>query len=182
VFLCAACGFRHADTLLPRIQEPTEFTIRVEGEQDLFVRAVKSSSATVELPELGLLWEPGPASIAEVTNVEGLIRHFGDAVARAKALFPAPEAQSKAVELTRRLEALVAGKEPATLILKDPYGNSALLGEAPRVARRVLPAAEAEALDTGEYVLEVAPDGRPKRLHPARDSSDGPPVSGEGLS
>lgn len=167
VFLCPACGFRHADTLLPRIQEPTEFTLRIEGERDLFVRAVKSSSATVSLPELGLLWEPGPASVAKVTNVEGLVQHFEEAVARARTLFPEPAAQARADELEGKLAAVREGKQPVTLVVKDPYGNSALIGDTDRIARRTLPPEEASSLATGEYVVESSPDGHPKRLRHA---------------
>lgn len=170
VFLCPACGFRHADTLVPRIGEPMEFSIRIEGERDLFVRAVKSSSATVSIPELGLLWEPGPASVAEVTNVEGLLNHFQDAIDRARVLFPEPEAQKRALNLSRRIRALIDGRTSVTLLLRDPYGNSALVGEPPRVTRRVLGAAEAAELATGEYILEASNDGRPVQLRPARET------------
>ena len=66
IVICAECGFRHADTLIPRVSAPVEYSLRVESEQDLFVRAVKSSSGTIAVPEMGLLWEPGPASLAEI--------------------------------------------------------------------------------------------------------------------
>jgi zinc finger protein len=169
VFMCPACGFRHADTLIPRVGEPTEFTLRVEGERDLFIRVVKSSSATVEVPELGLLWEPGPASEAEVTNVEGLIVHFEDAVGRARVLFPGRDAQERADELSDKLQALRDARGQATLVLKDPYGNSALVGGEGRVRRRVMGAEEASALATGEYILEASSAGRPEQLRRATD-------------
>lgn len=170
VFLCGACGFRHADTLLPRISEPTEFRLAVEEERDMVIRAVKSSSATVSIPELGLLWEPGPASIAEVTNVEGLIQHFEDAVLRARALFPEEKAQARADELEALLAAVREGGHRVTLVVQDPYGNSALIADTPRLARRVMSPDEAAALSTGEYVLEASREGRPHKLRP----TDGP--------
>jgi len=172
VFMCAACGFRHADTLLPRIGEPTEFSIRLTQERDMVIRAVKSSSATVAVPDLGLLWEPGPASIAEVTNVEGLLLRFEEAIGRARVLYPEPEARARADELSGRLKALIDGRASATLVIKDPYGNSALIGGPPRVARRVIPADEAAELLTGEYILDASDVGQPVRLRPVRDPAD----------
>ncbi len=155
VFLCTQCGFRHAETLIPRTQAPVEHTIRVEGDGDLFVRVVKSSSATVEVGELGLLWEPGPASVAEVTNVEGLLRRFEDAVHRAMTLFATTETDSRGAELLDALESAIQGKLPLTLSLKDPYGNSALIDPRGRAQSRPLPPEEAELLVTGEYILDL---------------------------
>jgi zinc finger protein len=159
IFLCASCGFRHTDTLIPRISEPVEFVVHVEREADLSIRAVKSSSATVAVPELGLLWEPGPASIAQVTNVEGLLRHFDDAVARAIALFGTDDVRRKGERIRAALDDIIESRRSSDLVLKDPYGNSALIDPGGRVRRRTLEAAEASELMTGEYVFEVGQGG-----------------------
>ena len=155
VFLCAQCGFRHTDMVVPRRSTPTEFSIRVEGERDLFVRAVKSSSATVEVPELGLLWEPGPASTAEVTNVEGLLMRFDDAVRRAMALFEGEDTAAKGREILAALAEATDGRRTVTVVLRDPYGNSALIDPRGRATRRELSEKEAEDLATGEYVFDL---------------------------
>ncbi len=169
IFLCAACGFKHSDTLLPRHGAPSEFKLAIEGDRDMFVRAVKSSSATVEVPELGLLWEPGPASNSEVTNVEGLLRHFEDAVERAMVLFDTEATSVKGREILGKVAALIEGRGRATLLVKDPYGNSALIDPRGRATRRELGTDEARALRTGEYILEVR-GGKPagvRRNRPA---------------
>jgi zinc finger protein len=155
VFLCSKCAFRHTDMVIPRRSTPTEYSIRVEGERDLFVRAVKSSSATVEVPELGLLWEPGPASNAEVTNVEGLLMRFDDAVRRAMVLFEGEESAAKAREILAALAEATDGKRVVTVVMRDPYGNSALIDPRGRATRRELSEREAEELATGEYVFDM---------------------------
>jgi zinc finger protein len=155
VFLCARCGFRHTDMMIPRRSTPTEYSIKVEGERDLFVRAVKSCSATVEVPELGLLWEPGPASNAEVTNVEGLLMRFDDAVRRAMALFEGEDNAAKAREILAALADANDGRRVVTVVIRDPYGNSALIDPRGRVTRRELSPKEAEELATGEYVFDL---------------------------
>lgn len=155
IFLCSRCGFKHADTMMPRRGLPVEYSIRVESEADLFVRAVKSSSATVAVPELGLLWEPGPASLAEVTNVEGLLRRFEDAVRRAMSLFESEETASRGQKLLDDLDAVIEGRAQASVVMKDPYGNSALLDPSGRVTKRDLSPTEASDLVTGEYILDT---------------------------
>jgi zinc finger protein len=163
IFICPACGFKHADTMLPKRSAATEYSIEVRDDADLFVRAVKSSSATVAVPDLGLLWEPGPASLAQVTNVEGLLRKFEDAVRRAMALFDDGATQANARKLIRELHAVIAGRARVKLVMKDPYGNSALLDDRGRVTIRELPEKEAAELVTGEYVIDIE-DGRPAGL------------------
>jgi zinc finger protein len=167
VFLCPACGFKHADTLIPRIGEPAEFSLRVSKEEDMFVRAVKSSSATVEIPELGLLWEPGPASLSEVTNVEGLLRRFDDAVGRAQVLFGTKQAKAKGDQIRAKIAAVIDGKGVLTVLLKDPYGNSALIDPSGRVKRRVMSPQEAREMPTGEYLLEMGDNGTPSSVRRA---------------
>jgi zinc finger protein len=163
VFMCRSCGFRHADTMLSKRGSPAEYSLKVVDDGDLFVRAVKSSSATVVVPELGLLWEPGPASTAEVTNAEGLLRRFEDAVRRAMTLFEGEETQARGRQLLRQIDAVIAGRKVVTLVLKDPYGNSALLDDRGRVVRRDLSVKEAAELMTGEYVFDMG-EGRPTGL------------------
>jgi len=159
IFLCADCGFRHTDTLIPRVGQAVEYSLRVDTEQDLFVRAVKSSSATVAVEEMGLLWEPGPASLAEVTNVEGLLRHFESAILSAKALFATDEVHRKGDELLEQLRAVIDGKRACLLSVKDPYGNSALIDPRGKVSRRELAPLEASELATGEYIIELGGEG-----------------------
>lgn len=155
VFLCPQCGFRHADTLMARQQAACEYAVLIEGDDDLSLRAVKSSSATVEVAELGLLWEPGPASLAEVTNVEGLLRHFEDAVHRAITLFASPQTTAKGEEILDALGQVIAGRRSVRLVLKDPYGNSALIDPRGKAVRRDLAPEEARELLTGEYIFEM---------------------------
>ena len=163
VFLCPACGFKHADTMLPKRSAATEYSIEVRDDADLFVRAVKSSSATVAVPDLGLLWEPGPASLSQVTNVEGLLRRFEDAVRRAMALYDDKETQANGIKMIAKLDAVIAGNARVTVVMKDPYGNSALLDDRGRVTIRKLPDKEAAELLTGEYVIDIE-DGKPAGL------------------
>jgi zinc finger protein len=163
IFLCAACGFKHADTMLPKRSAPTEYSIEVRDDGDLFVRAVKSSSATVAVPEFGLLWEPGPASESQVTNVEGLLRRFEDALHRAMTLYGDDETQARGAALIEKIEAVIDGRARATVVMRDPYGNSALLDDRGRVTVRELAAKEAAELLTGEYVIDIE-DGRPAGL------------------
>src|SRR5688500_2975447 len=73
VFICTTCGFRHSDVIHGKTHAPQRWTYQTSSEADMSVRVVRSTSGTVKIPELGVLIEPGPASEAFVTNIEGIL-------------------------------------------------------------------------------------------------------------
>ena len=67
---CRACGFSRSDVEAAEKKEPCKITFTVENENDLKVRVVKSSEATVRIPQLRMTMEPGESSVGFITNIE----------------------------------------------------------------------------------------------------------------
>lgn len=82
---CPKCGYKHSDVLLKDVKPPTRYVMTVNSIHDLDVRVVKSSTATVRIPELGFEMTPGPASKGFITNVEGILNRVIDAIERISA-------------------------------------------------------------------------------------------------
>ncbi|HJJ46826.1 MAG TPA: ZPR1 zinc finger domain-containing protein [Methanocorpusculum sp.] len=74
------CGFRIVDTLILNDREPCMWEMKVSLPEDLNARVIRSSSATFEIPELGIEVKPGPACSGFVSNVEGMLARAEDAV------------------------------------------------------------------------------------------------------
>ena len=162
--LCRECRFRHADVLLTQQGPPTRHTLRVRDAKDLSARVVRSSSGTVRVPELGAVMEPGPRSDAFISNAEGVLHRFRDILgflARNGNTKPRREAARAALD---RLAGMIDGKEPFTLIIEDPYGNSGILHEGARVDP--LTDKEIRGLKTGVFTLELRPGGPRARASP----------------
>ena len=70
---CDRCGYRHSDFMLTQHREPTRYSYLVTKEADMSVRVVRSSSGTIRIPEFGITVEPGMASEAFVSNIEGIL-------------------------------------------------------------------------------------------------------------
>jgi len=103
--------------------------VRIEEPGDLSTRVVRSTTGTIRIPELGLAVEPGTACEGFVTNVEGVLSRFERAVA---IILADPESDEEQEAALRMQEALAAAREvasPFTVVLEDPAGNSALVGE-----------------------------------------------------
>ncbi|NLA99829.1 MAG: ZPR1 zinc finger domain-containing protein [Methanomicrobiales archaeon] len=126
---CDACGYRHTDTIILGEGDPARWTVRVEEPGDLTTRVARSTTGRIEIPELGLVVEPGTACEGFVTNIEGILYRFEQAV---ETVLANPESEDERAAALRVMEAIAAAREvafPFTLILEDPAGNSALVGE-----------------------------------------------------
>ncbi|MDD1666202.1 MAG: ZPR1 zinc finger domain-containing protein [Methanomicrobiales archaeon] len=136
------CGYRHADTMILGEAEPARWEIGVEGPEDLNARVVRSASGTLQIPELGVEIDPGPACEGFVSNVEGVLDRIDDVVAGVLT-WAEGEERENALVLRRRIELAREGSLPFTLTIEDPTGNSAIAS--PRATKAPIPPCEEEA-------------------------------------
>ncbi len=126
---CDTCGYRHTDTIILGESDPVRWTVRVEEPGDLAIRVARSTTGTIEIPELGLAVEPGTACEGFVTNIEGILSRFEQAV---ETILANPESEGERAAALRMQETIGAAREvafPFTVIIEDPAGNSALVSE-----------------------------------------------------
>ncbi|ASJ11775.1 ZPR1 zinc finger domain-containing protein [Thermococcus thioreducens] len=157
--ICERCGYRNADVMILEDRPPKLYSVKVEEEKDLFTRVVRSKSGTIELEEIGVKIEPGPAAEGFVSNVEGVLERVRETLIMAKHFREQEgdkEAVRKAEEILDYIEEVKEGKKPLTVRIMDPLGNSALIGE--KVKSRLLTQEEIRSLSLGPYVL-VEPEG-----------------------
>src|SRR3989344_4195209 len=64
---CNSCGYFMSDVEAEQIKEPLRYAIEIDHEDDMKIRIVKSSNATVKVKELKMTMEPGTSSIGFVT-------------------------------------------------------------------------------------------------------------------
>ncbi len=151
---CKSCGYRHTDFILTETKEPTRHRFEIRLEDDMMVRVVRSSSGTIRIPKLGILIEPGIASDAFITNVEGIIVRVEGILAQLHNDAEDADTRAKVDELRDVFQAMRTGNaEPAELILEDPFGNSAIIDERAIVER--IPAHEAAKLKVGMFVHDL---------------------------
>lgn len=150
---CERCGYRHTDFVLTAAHEPTRYRYRVAAADDLMVRVVRSGSGTLRIPELGITIEPGMASEAFVSNVEGVLVRVERVLDQLLRDADTEEVRAKAAGLVETLGAIRDGRgPPVTLVVEDPFGNSRILAEG-AVEERI-PPEEAERLKVGMLVFD----------------------------
>lgn len=148
---CEECGFKHSDIICLETKEPVKYTLKIDKNK-MNIRVVKSQSATITIPELGLKVEPGPQSQGYVSNVEGILERFKKAVKTALSWAEDETTKSNAIKILKDLEDIKSEDNVATLIIEDPFGHSLIEDEDAVVDK--LSTDEIEKLKTGFTTFE----------------------------
>lgn len=154
--ICSNCGYRHNDFYITQQHDPIRLKLPIRKESDLNVRVVRSTSGTIRIPELGVMVEPGPASEAYITNVEGVLNRVIDAINIAISEPQDEEHRRKGEEILELIDKVKSGNFKITLIIEDPYGNSAIISEETEKVK--LSEDEIKKLRTGETIIEMGDD------------------------
>jgi zinc finger protein len=149
---CRNCGYKHSDVLTLTAREPTVLTAKINSIDDLNIHVIKSGTATVSIPEFGATITPGPYSEGYVSNVEGVLGKIEDSLtfmlssAKGKSL-------QKGVRMLKKIRTALE-KPNFTFVLKDPFGNSALVSsKAGKIKKHRLTRTELLKVKFGEHAL-----------------------------
>lgn len=126
--ICSSCGYKYVDTQLLRDKEPVRYELKVEREEDLAIRVIRSMSASLEIPELGVRIDPGPACQGFVSNIEGVLDRV-ERILKGALLWGDDTERGNAQKLLGEIAGVKNGTVPITLILEDRCGNSAIIAD-----------------------------------------------------
>jgi len=129
--ICDSCGWKHTDFIPSEGLKPGAWTLALDSEENLSARVVRSSSCTIRIPDLDLEVSPGSASSGFISNVEGVIKRFEDAIG---IVLKGPDGEmddvmNRANELLEKLERVKSGDSSSKIELLDPRGRSQILHE-----------------------------------------------------
>ena len=147
------CGFKHADSIVLSIKEPTRYLIKI-NRKNLYTKIIRSTSGTIRIPEIGVSIEPGPASQAFITNVESILNRFEKIVTTAMRWNANDEGKVKRCKwILEKIKNTLEGDEELTLILEDPFGNSIILSD--EAFKENMSKEEASKLKTGMTIMDI---------------------------
>ncbi|MHC1637463.1 MAG: ZPR1 zinc finger domain-containing protein [Candidatus Nezhaarchaeales archaeon] len=125
---CQNCGYKHTDVMeITPHQDPSRFTIKVEKPEDLNHIVVRSSYASIKMPELGITITPGPYAQGVVTTIEGFLHRAREIV---EFLFSSElneRQKRRCLQILKKVNAAIEGKETFTFIIEDPSGLSIIV-------------------------------------------------------
>jgi len=133
VGICDKCGFRRRDVSVIEAGKPVRIIVRIKKKEDLNALVVKSSRATIIIPELGIEVYPGPIAPGYITTIEGILMNILDVIP-SECFDERKPCYSKVKEIRRAIE----GELPFTLIIEDPTGKSDVKGKGLSVVKEEL--------------------------------------------
>lgn len=125
---CSSCGYHKADVECEQSKGASKYTFEVKSEEDLKVRVVKSSNATVKIAHVGSI-EPGDTANGYVTNIEGVLNRMKRQVEFIRDNSNDTTEQKKAKNIVKKLTKVLWGQESIKITLDDPTGNSVIISE-----------------------------------------------------
>jgi len=130
--ICNQCGWRNTDFIPSEGKKPSAWSLIIDKSELMTTRVVRSSSCTVKIVELGLEVEPGDNATGYISNVEGVLNRFADAIEmiQRSAIRDGEEELEKiqsCQDLIDRIARIKEGRESVELLLLDPNGHSQIL-------------------------------------------------------
>ncbi len=133
---CTKCGYTHTYTTPMEVREGIRITFRVEKEDDLSVKVIRSPFATLKIPELGLEIKPGPLATMFITNIEGIIERARD-IGRTYLTLATDEEEYNSSRLFLEKVEEVKRSTKFTIVIEDPLGLSDILVQNDEQKKRI---------------------------------------------
>jgi zinc finger protein len=122
------CGYHIADVELENNKGPVKLEFEINCEDDMKVRVVKSSSATIKLPRIMTI-QPGPVSNGYITNIEGILNRVKVMLEKQRDESEEKSDRKKAKNMLKKIQDIMWGSDSIKLTIEDPNGNSAIISD-----------------------------------------------------
>jgi zinc finger protein len=129
------CNYSKSDLEAAEIKEACKLTFNVESAEDLKVRVVKGSNATVKVTGLKMSVRPGPASNGYISNIEGVLNRFKKIIERVRDNSDDSKERKSAKNLLKKLWKVECGDLPLKIVIEDPTGNSGIISEKTKIEK-----------------------------------------------
>ena len=123
--VCSSCGYRATDVMVLSEGKRRRCELVISSVEDLNALVVRSTSGTIEIPELDVSIEPKRGE-AFVSTVEGVLERVKSVV---KMLSRDSARKKRANDVLERIDEIKSGEASMTLIIDDPTGNSAIISD-----------------------------------------------------
>ncbi|MEM4752390.1 MAG: ZPR1 zinc finger domain-containing protein, partial [Sulfolobales archaeon] len=121
--ICPQCNYKKTDVSMIDSDQPKTIKAVVKSPNDLNAVVVKSSTATIIIPELGVEVFPGVNAYGYLTTIEGILERVLEVIPQDC------KERRECVEKVELIKNAMNGLIRFTLIIKDPSGRSAIIGD-----------------------------------------------------
>tara|TARA_Y100000310_G_C20322261_1_gene641277 strand:- start:156 stop:689 length:534 start_codon:yes stop_codon:yes gene_type:complete len=126
---CSNCKYAMSDVEPEADHPPQRYTFTIESEKDLKVRVVKSSNASVKVPQMRMSVAPAGNSIGYVSNIEGVLNRFKKIIEDQRDNAEDAKVRKSAKNLLKKLWKVSLGEVHLKVVIEDPSGNSVIVSD-----------------------------------------------------
>ena len=131
---CSSCKYSKSDVEAAELKEASKYELEIDSEDDLGIKVVKSSEATLKIPRIATI-TPGPVSDGYFSNVEGVLNRVKTGIEQARDSAEDDSDKKKAKNMLKKINRVIWGKEKLKIVIEDPTGNSAILSDKAKITR-----------------------------------------------
>jgi zinc finger protein len=131
---CSSCKYHKADLECEKKHDPVALSLTIDKEEDMNIRVIKSSNATVKIPRIMTI-EPGETSNGYVTNVEGLLNRVKKMLEFERDSSDEKSDQKKLKNMIKKIQNVMWGHDSIKITLDDPSGNSMIISDKTEVKK-----------------------------------------------
>lgn len=131
---CSSCKYSISDIESETKKEPSKYIFEITSSKDMNIRVVKSSNATIKIPQLKMSVKPGPASEGYISNIEGILDRFVKIIEKEKQSED-KKVKKHAKNLLKKIRKVKQGDIKLKIIIEDPTGNSAIISDKAKIEK-----------------------------------------------
>lgn len=122
------CNYHKSDVEGEKEENPKKLIFEITSEEDMKVRVVKSSYATIKIPHVATI-ESCATSNGYVTNIEGILNRIKKQTENLRDSAEDEEERNKAKNIVKKLQKIMWGQESCKLTIEDESGQSAIISD-----------------------------------------------------
>ncbi len=130
--ICSSCGYKHSDVIFLDQKRPIKIEFKASGPEDLRVRVIRSSMASISIPELGIDIEPVQNGESFISDIEGVLFRVLNVMSQILK-DSSPQEKEIILEKMKKIGKMRNGLDALTFVIDDPSGNSAILSNRAKI-------------------------------------------------
>ncbi|MBN1377529.1 ZPR1 zinc finger domain-containing protein [Candidatus Woesearchaeota archaeon] len=123
---CTKCGYYKSDIEADEERKPFKETIKIENENDLDIKIIKSADATIKFQRISEII-PTDSSNGYITTVKGLLNAEKKKLEELKEGEEDDAERKKIKNKIKKIGRILWGRDSLQITIEDPTGNSVIL-------------------------------------------------------
>ena len=126
---CSDCNYHKIDIESEEEKSPSKQTITIEKKEDFDIRVIKSSNATIKIPQLKISLTPNSSTTGYISTIKGILSRIKKILEDQRDNAEDAKERKSFKNKLKKLWKVECNDETLKITIEDPTGNSAILSK-----------------------------------------------------